>query len=77
MLVLWLVASGRSAVAARLCFCQPGDKQLAGMLAGKLFEVMADRHCCCELSDLSHRARWRRRAENTFFWAVVVMLVLT
>lgn len=80
VLVLWiggLWAIGY--VAAPMLFASLGDKQLAGMLAGKLFEVMAWIGIAAAVYLLVHRiARDGGAALKTlFFWVVVVMLVLT
>jgi hypothetical protein len=80
VLVLWiggLWAIGY--VAAPVLFASLGDKQLAGMLAGKLFEMMAWIGISAAVYLLVHRiARDGGAALKTlFFWVVVVMLVLT
>jgi hypothetical protein len=80
VLVLWiggLWAIGY--VAAPVLFASLGDKQLAGMLAGKLFEMMAWIGISAAVYLLIFRiARDGGAALKTlFFWVVVVMLVLT
>lgn len=66
-------------VAAPVLFANLGDKQLAGMLAGKLFEVLAWIAIGVSVYLLMHRiAREGVTALKTFFfWAVVLMLALT
>lgn len=80
MLVLWI--GGMWAIgyiAAPMLFASLGDKQLAGMLAGKLFEVMAWTGIASASYLLIYRiARDGGAALKTlFFWAVALMLVLT
>ncbi|KVW99069.1 DUF4149 domain-containing protein [Thiobacillus denitrificans] len=79
MLVLWIGGIWAIGyVAAPVLFASLGDKQLAGMLAGKLFEVMAWIGIAAAIYLLIYRiARDGSAALKTlFFWAVVVMLAL-
>ncbi|HUX31751.1 MAG TPA: DUF4149 domain-containing protein [Thiobacillus sp.] len=79
MLVLWIGGIWAIGyVAAPLLFASLGDKQLAGILAGKLFEVMAWIGIAAAIYLLVYRvARDGGGALKTlFFWAVAVMLVL-
>ncbi len=80
MLVLWIGGIWAIGyIAAPMLFASLGDKQLAGMLAGKLFELMAWIGITAASYLLIYRiARDGGAALKTlFFWAVVVMLVLT
>ncbi len=79
-LVLWI--GGMWAIgyiAAPVLFSSLGDKQLAGLLAGKLFAVIAWVGIATAVYLLIYRvARDGGGALKTlFFWAVAVMLVLT
>jgi hypothetical protein len=79
-LVLWI--GGMWAIgyiAAPVLFSSLGDKQLAGMLAGKLFEVMAWVGIASAVYLLVYRiARDGGSTLKTlFFWAVALMLLLT
>ncbi|MHB1085778.1 MAG: DUF4149 domain-containing protein [Thiobacillus sp.] len=79
-LVLWiggLWAIGY--VAAPVLFASLGDKQLAGMLAGKLFGLMAWIGIAAAIYLLIYRvARDGVAALKTwFFWVIVMMLGLT
>ncbi len=79
MLVLWIGGIWATGyVAAPVLFASLGDKQLAGALAGKLFEVMAWIGIASATYLLIYRiARDGGGALKTlFFWAVVLMLVL-
>jgi len=79
MLVLWIGGIWAIGyVAAPVLFASLGDKQLAGMLAGKLFEVMAWIGIASATYLLIYRiARDGGSALKTlFFWAVVLMLAL-
>jgi hypothetical protein len=66
-------------VAAPVLFVNLGDKQLAGVLAGKLFELMAWIAIAAAIYLLIYRiVRDGGGALKTlFFWAVVLMLALT
>jgi hypothetical protein len=80
MLVLWIGGMWAIGyVAAPTLFASLVDKQLAGMLAGKLFEVMAWIGIASASYLLIYRiARDGGAALKTlFFWAVALMLVLT
>jgi hypothetical protein len=79
-LVLWvgsLIALG--AIAAPVLFASLDDKQLAGMLAGKMFAIGAWVGIAAGAYLLLHRlARDGVAALKTlFFWLVLVMLLLT
>ncbi|MFZ3040200.1 MAG: DUF4149 domain-containing protein [Thiobacillus sp.] len=79
MLVLWIGGIWATGyVAAPVLFANLGDKQLAGMLAGKLFEVMAWIGIAAAGYLLFYRiARDGAAALKTLFvWTVVVMLAL-
>ena len=79
MLVLWIGGIWAIGyIAAPVLFANLGDKQLAGMLAGRLFEVMAWIGMASATYLLVYRiARDGGAALKTlFFWAVVVMLAL-
>jgi signal transduction histidine kinase len=79
MLVLWIGGIWATGyVAAPVLFANLGDKQLAGMLAGKLFEVMAWIGIAAAGYLLFYRiARDGTAALKTLFvWTVVVMLAL-
>ncbi len=79
MLVLWIGGIWAIGyVAAPVLFASMGDKQLAGMLAGKLFEVMAWIGIAAAAYLLVYRiARDGGGALKTlFFWTVAVMLAL-
>ena len=79
LLVLWIGGIWAIGyVAAPVLFASLGDKQLAGMLAGKLFEVMAWIGIAAASYLLIYRiARDGAAALKTlFFWVVVVMLAL-
>lgn len=80
MLVLWiggLWAIGY--VAAPVLFSSLDDKQLAGMLAGNLFEWMAWIGIAAAGFLLVHRIAIDGGAalKSLFFWVVTVMLLLT
>lgn len=80
MLVLWiggLWAIGY--VAAPVLFSSLDDKQLAGMLAGNLFEWMAWIAIAAAGFLLVHRIATDGGAalKSLFFWVVMVMLLLT
>ena len=79
-LVLWI--GGLWAIgylAAPVLFTSLGDKQLAGLLAGKLFELMAWIGMAAATYLLIYRiARDGGAALKTlFFWVVALMLALT
>ncbi|MBS1146010.1 MAG: hypothetical protein H6R08_186 [Proteobacteria bacterium] len=79
-LVLWIGGMWAIGyVAAPVLFANLNDKQLAGMLAGKLFELMAWIAIVAASYLLIYRlVRDGGAALKTFFfWAVVLMLVLT
>jgi len=80
MLVLWIGGMWAIGyVAAPVLFASLGDKQLAGLLAGNLFEWMAWIGITAGIYLLIYRiARDGGAALKTlFFWAVAVMLALT
>ena len=79
MLVLWIGGIWAIGyVAAPVLFANLGDKQLAGMLAGKLFEVMAWIGIAAAGYLLIYRVSRDGAAalKTLFFWTVVVMLAL-
>ena len=70
MLVLWIGGMWAIGyVAAPVLFANLGDKQLAGMLAGKLFKLMAwiGMAAASYLLIYRHCPRWRRRIEDPVF----------
>lgn len=80
MLVLWIGGVWAIGyVAAPILFASLGDKQLAGMLAGKLFEAMAWIGIAAATYLLIYRiARDGGAALKTlFFWMAAAMLALT
>lgn len=80
MLVLWIGGMWAIGyVAAPLLFASLDDKQVAGMLAGRLFEWMAWIGIVAAAYLLVYRiARDGGAALKTlFFWAVALMLILT
>jgi uncharacterized membrane protein len=80
LLVLWVGGSWAIGyIAAPVLFVSLEDKQLAGMLAGKLFDWMAWIGIGAAIYLLVYRvAREGGRALKTlFFWCVALMLVLT
>jgi hypothetical protein len=80
MLVLWIGGTWAFGyIAAPVLFASLDDKQLAGMLAGRLFEVMAWTGIAAATYLLVYRiARDGGTALKTlFFWGVGLMLVLT
>jgi hypothetical protein len=80
LLVLWIGGMWAIGyVAAPVLFANLGDKQLAGVLAGRLFEVMAWVGITAALYLLIYRiARDGGAALKTlFFWMVALMLALT
>lgn len=80
LLVLWIGGMWATGyIAAPTLFASLGDKQLAGMLAGKLFGVMAWVGIVAASYLLVYRlARDGAGAlKGLFFWLVAIMLVLT
>ena len=80
LLVLWIGGMWAIGyVAAPVLFANLGDKQLAGMLAGNLFELMAWIGMAAGAYLLLYRLAIDRVAalRNVFFWVVVLMLLLT
>ncbi|MHB1092661.1 DUF4149 domain-containing protein [Thiobacillus sp.] len=80
LLVLWIGGMWAIGyVAAPVLFANLGDKQLAGMLAGRLFAVMAWIGIVAATYLLGYRfVRDGPAALKTlFFWVVALMLVLT
>lgn len=80
LLVVWvgsLLALG--AIAAPVLFSILDDKQLAGMLAGKMFAVGAWVGMAAGTFLLLHRLIRDGRAalKSLFFWVVLLMLLLT
>lgn len=80
MLVLWVGGMWAIGyVAAPVLFASLGDKQLAGMLAGNLFELMAWIGMAAGAYLLIHRIAIDGVAalKNLLFWVVALMLLLT
>jgi hypothetical protein len=80
MLVLWIGGMWAIGyVAAPVLFASLRDKQLAGTLAGNLFEPMAWIGIAAGTYLLIHRMVIDRGAavKTLFFWVVVLMLLLT
>lgn len=80
LLVLWVGGMWAIGyVAAPVLFSSLGDKQLAGMLAGNLFEMMAWIGIAAGSYLLVHRVVSDGGAalKSLFFWGVVLMLLLT
>ena len=80
MLVLWIGGMwGIGYVAAPVLFASLDDKQLAGTLAGNLFEPMAWIGIAAGAYLLVHRIAIDRVAalKTLFFWVVLLMLLLT
>ena len=77
-LVLWVGGMWAIGIAAAVLFSNLGDKQLAGMLAGKLFTLIAWIGMGAASYLLIYRiARDGGAALKTlFFWVVMLMLVL-
>ena len=80
LLVMWvgsLLALG--AIAAPVLFSALDDKQLAGMLAGKMFVVGAWVGITSGIYLLLYRLvrEGARALKSLFFWVVVLMLLLT
>ncbi len=66
-------------IAAPTLFSALSDRQLAGMLAGKLFPITAYVGMACGLYLLFYRlaTEGARAFKQGFFWIVLTMLVLT
>lgn len=80
MLVLWIGGMWAIGyVAAPVLFASLADKQLAGALAGNLFEPMAWIGIAAGAYLLIHRIAIDRVAalKTLFFWVVALMLLLT
>lgn len=80
LLVLWIGGMWATGyIAAPVLFANLGDKQLAGMLAGRLFDVIAWIGIAAAVYLLVYRfVRDGVTALKTlFFWAVALMLALT
>ena len=80
LLVMWLGSLfALGAVAAPVLFSSLEDKQLAGMLAGKMFAVGAWVGMVAGTFLLLHRLIRDGRAalKSLFFWVVLLMLLLT
>lgn len=71
---LWAIG----AIAAPTLFATLPEKQLAGMLAGKMFNLMAFVGMACGLYLLIHRlaSEGTRAFKQWFFWIVLLMLAL-
>ena len=79
LLVLWIGGMWATGyVAAPVLFSSLGDKQLAGMLAGNLFEMMAWIGIVAGSYLLVHRIASVGGAalKTLFFWLVALMLLL-
>jgi hypothetical protein len=79
-LVLWIGGMWAIGyVAAPVLFASLDDKQLAGMLAGNLFEMMAWIGIAVATYLLVHRIAidGASALKTLYFWLVVLMLVLT
>lgn len=78
-LVLWIGGMWAIGGAATVIFSSVGDTQLAGVVAGKLFEMIAWTGIAAASYLLVYRiARDGGSALKTlFFWVVLLMLVLT
>ncbi|MBN8762746.1 MAG: hypothetical protein BGP20_15200 [Thiobacillus sp. 63-78] len=80
LLVLWIGGMWAIGyVAAPVLFANLGDKQLAGMLAGQLFTVMAWIGIAAAVYLLIYRFACEGTAalKTLFFWVVALMLALT
>lgn len=80
MLVMWVGCIWvLGAIAAPVLFSALDDKQLAGMLAGKMFAVGAWVGMAAGTFLLLHRLTRDGRAalKSFFFWVVLLMLLLT
>src|SRR5512135_3596961 len=80
LLVLWIGGMWAIGyVAAPVLFASLGDKQLAGALAGRLFDWMAWIGMAAAAYLLVYRVARDGGAalKSLFFWAVALMLVLT
>ena len=77
-LVLWVGGMWAIGIAAAVLFSNLGDKQLAGMLAGKLFTLIA----WIGMGSASYLLIYRiardggAALKTLFFWVVMLMLVL-
>lgn len=77
-LVLWVGGMWAIGLAAAVLFSNLGDKQLAGMLAGKLFTLIA----WIGMGSASYLLIYRiardggAALKTLFFWVVMLMLVL-
>jgi len=78
MVTLWAGALWSAGISAYVLFDSLQDKQLAGMLAGKLFTVVTYIGMVSAFYLLIHRLVQDGTAalKQTFFWAVFVMLLL-
>jgi hypothetical protein len=78
-ITLWVGGLWAMGAAAWILFANLPDKQLAGMLAGKLFTLIAYIGMACGLYLLVFRlSRMGASAfKQAFFWAVLLMLLLT
>lgn len=78
MVTLWAGALWSAGISAYVLFDSLQDKQLAGMLAGKLFTVVTYIGMVSAFYLLIHRLVQDGTAalKQAFFWAVFVMLLL-
>ena len=77
--VFWVGGLWAMGAAAWILFGALGDKQLAGMLAGKLFSFIAYVGMVCGIYLIVFRlSRFGPSAmKQAFFWAALLMLLLT
>jgi len=78
IITLWVGALWMSGISAYVLFDSLQDKQMAGMLAGKLFSVVSYIGLGSAFYLLIHRVLQYGTAalKQGFFWAVLVMLLL-
>ncbi len=78
IITLWVGALWMSGISAYVLFDSLQDKQMAGMLAGKLFGVVSYIGLGSAFYLLIHRVLQYGTAalKQGFFWAVLVMLLL-
>jgi len=78
IITLWVGALWTTGISAYVLFDSLQDKQMAGMLAGKLFNVVSYIGLGSAFYLLIHRLLQYGTAalKQVFFWAVLVMLLL-
>lgn len=78
IITLWVGALWMSGISAYVLFDTLQDKQMAGMLAGKLFSIVSYIGLGSAFYLLIHRVLQYGTAalKQGFFWAVLVMLLL-